>query len=202
MTSYSQTRESVSLCQETVALHHYANHKQFQDCTEVSWLVGTDLPLPRKKQLKHSRQLPLQFDYLINANCQAPASLDPVVQRGDNFIPGINNAIPRIKFIPGLNCVARSGDKFMFGINRANPGIKLTQRLSRVKILSRCFFVMKHYRKQFCRYICFSNNIPEQHCRGRIWKENQNGRIIIFDSMSFIRRLVIAKNNDILLYPL
>ena len=57
--------------------------------------------------------------------------LDPVVRREDNFIPGINHAIPRIKFIPGLNCIARSGDKFIFGINRANPGI-------------RCFFVMKH----------------------------------------------------------
>ena len=51
----------------------------------------------------------------------------------------------------------------IFGINHANPGIKLTQRLSRVKSLSRCFFVMKHYRKQFCWYIYFSNNIPEQH---------------------------------------
>ena len=122
-------------------------------------------------------------DVIENHFCQVRAcnGLDPVVQRGDNFIPGINNAIPRIKFIPGLNCVARSGDKFIFGINRVNSGIKLTQRLSRVKSLSRCFFVMKHYRKQFCRYICFSNNIPEQHCRGRIWKENQNGRIIIFD---------------------
>ena len=85
--------------------------------------------------------------------------LDPVVRRGDNFIPGINHAIPRINFIPGLNCVAWSGDKFILGINRANPGIKLTQRSSRVKSLSRCFFVMKHYRKQFCRYTCFSNNI-------------------------------------------
>ena len=86
-------------------------------------------------------------------------NLDPVVRRGDNFIPGINHAIPRINFIPGLNCVARSGDKFILGINRANPGIKLTQRFSNVKSLSRCFFVMKHYRKQFCRYTCFSNNI-------------------------------------------
>ena len=83
-------------------------------------------------------------------------TLDPVVRRGDNFIPGIIHAIPRINFIPGLNCVARNGDKFILGI-------KSTQRLSRVKSLSRCFFVMKHYRKQFCRYTCFSNNIPEQH---------------------------------------
>ena len=94
---------------------------------------------------------------------QEDTLLDPVVQREDNFIPWMNHAIPRIKFIPGLNCITRSGDKFIFGINRTNPGIKLTQRLSRVKSLSRCFFVMKHYRKQFCRYICFSNNIPEQH---------------------------------------
>ena len=90
-------------------------------------------------------------------------SQDPVVRRGDNFIPGINHAIPRIQFSPGLTCVVRSGDKFILGINRANPGIKLTQQLSRVKSLSRCFFVMKHYKKQFCRYTCFSNNIPEQH---------------------------------------
>ena len=90
-------------------------------------------------------------------------ALDPVVRRGDNFITGINHAIPRINFIPGLNCVGRSGDKFILGISRAKPGIKLTQRLSRVKSLSRCFFVMKHDRKQFCCYTCFSKNIPEQH---------------------------------------
>ena len=85
-------------------------------------------------------------------------SQDPVVRRGDKFIARINHATPRINFILGLNCIAQSGDKFILGINGANPGIKLTQRLSRVKFLSCCFFVMKHYVKQFCRYTCFSNN--------------------------------------------
>ena len=83
---------------------------------------------------------------------------DPVVRRGDKFIARINHATPRINFILGLNCIAQSSDKFILGINGANPGIKLTQRLSRVKSLSCCFFVMKHYGKQFCRYTCFSNN--------------------------------------------
>ena len=94
---------------------------------------------------------------IINASTSGPGC-----SKRDNFIPGINHAILRIKFIPGLNCVAQSGDKFILGINRANPGIKLTQRLIRVKSLSlfRYFVVMKQNRKQVCRsYICFSNNI-------------------------------------------
>ena len=119
-----------------------------------------------------------QIYALVEEAFPSIANRDPVVRRGDK------SRYPQKKIYPEakIDCVARSRDKFILWINSASLEIKLNQRLSRVKSLWRCFFLMKHYKKQFS----FSNKSHFVTRKGKYMYNKRNEMFIVNKSLHLL----------------